>query len=279
MKFPRDNVKGILIAICGTKGLASSKRDGYAVSDRFTKLGFQPYVFIDNRKDGEWIKKSFKNTNPTKSIDVLNDLSLLSKLMNKFKGGTYDIVITVSAHGYSSGGSHFYFNGRSIGRSTMRPWYKGFEKSNCRVLTLLDTCHSENMTGFQKRGITDSRGNSLQQQQDGTFNPITFSGCRINQSLMEDISNEYGYGGGLTSAFLDTIEGKDKFDLVDVGKKCEARVKSLGAHMVFTVAGQASEEEDLVVIEPKRSINKGWLIFTVLVGVYIINVTYFTNSY
>jgi hypothetical protein len=272
MKFPRDNVKGILIAICGTQGLPSSKRDGYALSDCFAKLGFQTYVFIDNRNDGDWIKDRKRDVN------VLSNLSLLPALLNKFKGETYDIVITVSAHGYSRGGSHFLFDGRRISKSVMRPWYKGFEKSKCRVLTLLDTCHSENMTGFPKSGMSDNRGRSLQQQQDGTFNPMTFSGCRINQSLMEDVSNEYGYGGGLTSAFLDIIEGKDEFDLREVGKRCEARVRLLGAHMVFTVAGV---EDDLSpfpqgVLYPFQEVDsfvlfrRGWVLFTIVLSVVVL---------
>lgn len=264
MKFPRDNVKGVLIAICGTRGLASSKRDGYAFSDRFMKLGFKPYVFIDNHKDGEWIKNRLSG-----KVTILNNLALLPRLLGKFKGGTYDIVITVSAHGYSSRGSHFFFNGRRIGRRVMRPWYRGFEKSNCRVLSLIDTCHSQNMTGFQKKGMIDSKGNSLQRQKDGTFNPMTFSGCRINQSLMEDISNEYGYGGGLTSAFLDAIEGEEKFNLEDVGRKCQARVRSLGAHMVFTVAGHSSDK--LIEMDEFRSMKRVAIVGVVaLIGLSVV---------
>jgi hypothetical protein len=152
-----------------------------------------------------------------------------------------DIVISISAHGFNSGkNNYFYFNGSKIDKTVMKGWYRGFKGTKNRVITLIDTCHSENMVGFSKKGLS-------QKQTDGTFKPIVFSGCGLNQSLMEDISDEYGYGGGLTSAFLDATKGMDRFNLDNIAIKCETRVKKLGSHMKFNTASTITSNKSYLL--------------------------------
>jgi hypothetical protein len=226
MSFPRSNTIKTCFIICGTNGLKSAKRDGYALADKFIRLGFNSNVIIDNVADEKWISDKiestdFTTTNGEITFSIYNTLDIISSFLSTLSGveEKHDVIITISAHGYGGKNSNYFsFGGKTINRKIMRSWFKGLEQSQHKIIILIDTCHGQNMVGFEKQGY------------QGNQSEIVISGCSANQSMMEDISSKYGYGGGFICAFLDSIDSKKvNFNVKDTIDSCKARVKMLGA--------------------------------------------------
>ena len=222
MLFPRKDTYRTIFCICSTHNLVSAKRDGYAMAHRFLQLGFTPIIIIDSKSEGQWIDDKFEGR-----VQIVYTLDIISKFTSLLKDEPIpnDVIINISGHGYNSNEHNFFlFNGIRIDRKIMREWYRGLEESNHQIVTFIDTCHSQNMVGFQKKeGIQESQ-------------LIAIAGCSKSESLMENISDEYGYGGGLTCSILDAIKGKKFFDLRKLTNKCKGDLSKLGATIVITSA-------------------------------------------
>ena len=208
--FPRKNSRKLLFAIAATSGLPSSLRDAHAWIDKYTKAEFETYLVIDG--NAEKVTSKVKTT-----VITLDDIPVI---LNKIgKEIPHDIIISISGHGYSPG--YFIFSGRRIDKKTIRKWFRGIENSVHKIFLFIDTCHSANIPGFQS---------------DEIGNVTAVAGCRNSQSLMQDISSDYGYGGGLTSAFMDNVSEDGSFDIVELNKKLCARIIKLGAHVTISSA-------------------------------------------
>ena len=219
--FPRTNSIKTCICIAGTQGLISAKRDAVSIGTVMSRLGFDILVVIDNQRDMLWIKERLPRAKFTSSInDVMTELNQISE-----SSQPNDVFISISAHGYVSGkaNNYFIFNGSKINRQLMRKWYTNLEYDRYKVITLIDTCHSENMVGYQNNYNFEHMSNN-----------IAIAGCSQRQSLMEDISDEFGYGGGLTSAFLDAIGQNQPFDVNLMIKSCSLRISKLGVTTIVT---------------------------------------------
>lgn len=231
MSFPRESTKKIQIVICATQGLASAKRDAYALTTVMQRLGFRTFILIDSNSDIAWLKQKFGKNDKIRYMDSMTQVGQIFNFIKKRKE-PYDIFVSISGHGFlGAGSSYFIFAGQTIDKNVMRPWYVGLENTKHHVFTLIDTCHSGNMVGFQKINPREFRGLGESQ----LWTPMALAGCSATQSLMQDISTEFGYGGGLTSAFLDAI-GEGPFDLNAVASQCCARLLHLGCHSVLSSA-------------------------------------------
>lgn len=230
-QFPRQESERYIFSIGGTSGLGSAKRDVYAYLSRFSKLGFKPYMCIDSDRDAMYVEQML-----SKEQIQVSRVESISKLVEHIhqlakKENPVDICITISAHGYGGkGNNYFHFKGRMVSAPMIREWYRPFETKGTlhRVITLIDTCHSGNMTNFQ-RIVPMVPEVELR-------NPIiTISGCSPYQSLAEDISDEYGYGGGLTCAVMDCLKDvKGSFDLKTLAEYCYGRIIHLRAHVMVS---------------------------------------------
>lgn len=233
------------ISICGTQGLKSTRRDAYAMSISMKRLGFKSLIAIDNFDDIEWLKSRLPEVKTTISLDhVTQTLDLIRK-----SSVPTDVLISISAHGYTSGhqSNYFIFDGRKVDRKIMRPWFEGFDSRLHHIVVIIDTCHSGNMTGFQRHGLCLADGQIA--------SPITLSGCRQTQCLMEDISDEFGYGGGLTAAFVDAIKSGIPFNVGAVADQCKSRIAKLGATIVVTTASTTRLAAEGLEIESLFEIN------------------------
>lgn len=244
--FPCETSKDrIHISICGTQGLKSARRDAYAMSTSMKRLGFKSLIAIDNFDDVEWLKSKLSEAKITTNLDsVTQTLDHIRK-----SRVPTDVLISISAHGYTSGpgSNYFIFDGRRVDRKIMRPWFDGFDSRLHHIIVIIDTCHSGNMIGFQRPGLCLSDGHIA--------SPITLSGCRQSQCLMEDISDEFGYGGGLTAAFVDAIKSGVPFNLSEVADCCKSRIAKLGATTVVTTASTTRLASEGLEIESLLEIN------------------------
>jgi hypothetical protein len=217
--FPRPNTERIVIFIAATQGLISAQRDAVSISTEMSKFKFRSHIIIDNKSQGSNISSKLKGLNVNHTIH--NTLDVIESIIPKNK--RTDVLLTISGHGYSQGkgNNYFIFNGHRINRQIMRQW---FRSSEAKFLVLIDTCHSQNMVGFQIPELVISDSSSL-----------CISGCRQSQSLSEDISEKYGYGGGLVSSFLDSISSADVcFDTKKVAEQCKFRLRHFGVTPTFT---------------------------------------------
>lgn len=213
-------------------GLKSAKRDVYAYASFFSKHGFHPYICIDDPKDLQWVVERLKHEG-IESYSVVDGFASIAHHLHDIAQATHpcDVIMTVSAHGFGGTQTNFFMHhGVRIDGAILRQLYKPFEATNnCihRVVTFIDTCHSGNMTNFQHavpvtEAVSDIKGSI-----------VAIAGCTPTQSLMEDISDQYGYGGGLTAAILDGLKDikGDAFDLNVLAEYVYGRVLKLGAHV------------------------------------------------
>lgn len=261
--FPRPNTHKYIFIIVGSSNLPSGKRDAYAYIVKFSRLGFHPYVCIDSDKEYLWIVKRLIDNGYQIAVNRLNDLDTLQRRLNDVSESknNCDIVITISAHGFSSsarkssGGccNFFNFNNIKVDEKTLRNFYKPFEKNPRKdyILTFIDTCHSGNMVGFNRFvPISDSNeGKEIELKSNSsavgiTSNIISIAGCSQNQSLSQDISQEFGYSGSLTCAIMDMIKD-EPFSVNELASYAYGRIINLGSHVTVNQISLSPSMSDL----------------------------------
>ena len=89
------------------------------------------------------------------------------------------------------------------------------------MLALIDTCHSETMLDLhhiKHPGL------------------VAISACADTQSSMQDISQDFGYGGGLVCAFADYLKDKDSINIKDLYTNVYKRLLNFGQHACLTTS-------------------------------------------
>lgn len=228
MSFPTTHNKYAFL-IAGTHHLQSALRDIQTLITILTKTFDFPlkniFVFSDA---------------PIKlpeDITVYNDLNDIDKLFIKHNLSEgkepADIFLAISAHGYQEYNrdstqvdkldEYFFFNGSKIIDDLMSEKLSKLHYG-VKMLALIDTCHSETMLDLH------------QIKHPGL---ISISACGDTQSSMQDISDDYGYGGGLVCAFADYLkENSSNKEIVikDLYSYVYKRLLNLRQHSFLTMS-------------------------------------------
>ncbi len=124
-----------------------------------------------------------------------------------------DLVITISSHGYASGNNNYIvYNGQKIIDYELNKMIVPNIKDNVNCLVLIDTCQSGSMIKLSYQTL-DLIKHSIQNNNNIIYksNIVSISATLNNQYDMDDISY-FGFGGGLTSAYIDyIIDKKNEF--------------------------------------------------------------------
>lgn len=197
MKFPQRNKLLTIIVALHANG-NSSYRDATNLRRLFNeKWGDNgKQIVITDRQ-------SFENGLYVKNKTEF--LPLLTRVVETHSK-EYDILFTISAHGYSAGEDEYIRVGSDVimDRDIRDAFYDEMDVS-CNSLCLVDTCHSGTMLDLPWQS-TDGhvfRKNEEKDAKNLTQNSYCISACNDNELAGEDISNYGGWGGKLVCLFLD----------------------------------------------------------------------------
>lgn len=182
------NVAILIASVTGSGGASvavSGIRDlrGYVVTCR--RLGVKE-IHIISDGIGNFTWQTFQTV--WDGCFIHDNITVLPILMTAVRGR---VLVTLSGHGYGSQHGHAYtiFNHKPVTSHSLTAAVALLHKS-AACLIICDACHSE----------------SLFNMDDVVHPNITcIAACRDGQSSMQGVSEEFGYGGGLTACILDRL--------------------------------------------------------------------------
>lgn len=231
MSFPSSKNKYAFL-IAGTQNLECSVRDiSSLLAILCGRLGFLPenvYIF----SDGGIPLKLHPHINVERDIHKLDTIfTKMNLAVGSESKEEADIFLAISAHGYQGYNQsstqvdkldeYFFFGGTKIVDDMMSAKLAKLHHK-IKLLALIDTCHSETMLDLhhiKHPGL------------------VSISACGDTQSSMQDISQDFGYGGGLVCAFADYLHEnkiKDSFNIEDLYKSVYKRLLLFRQHSFLT---------------------------------------------
>lgn len=135
---------------------------------------------------------------------------------------TCNKIVSISSHGYISGSTNYItLKGKRYTSHDVTSWFQNNDQG--KTLILVDTCHSGSMIKLSHGEYT---------AQANTAKVCSISACSDNELDMDDISTNFGYGGGLTSAIADLIGETAIADIniSDIYTSCCKRLICLNQH-------------------------------------------------
>lgn len=243
------NSVGCLI-LCNSTNLYSAYCDAVNLYRQFSKLNVPTSNFrigFSVQSDKTKFIKKFPEC-----ISVVFDMSNLTNLGNtirQFCSLSFNcLFLFLSSHGYSgktesktklfkteSDGVNEYIvvNGNAWIDDDIHNCVVNIPLSlNKNVFALIDTCSSGTMLDLPwtfDGKVWKQENNNNSNSKNSMVQAFSISACLDNQSSMDDISS-FGYGGGLTSAFLDWLSTSNvsaNVNVIDLFNQISSRLKLL----------------------------------------------------
>ncbi|CAH6418864.1 Hypothetical protein POVN_LOCUS588 [uncultured virus] len=197
-------------------GLPSAARDVVAYSTLFGRRGFTLYCYLDvTPVEANRIATLLRNFN----VHIETDLILLPQRLAllAYRKVPTDVVVTISSHGYWSGQNYIRFKGKQLPSITFTAWLTPLASNlDVHALVLIDTCHSGMMCNLPLA--------STNQGGEGRLHAI--AACSNVESDRDDLSTEFGFGGGLTSSVADYLgTNTAAFDIKALYTACLTRLR------------------------------------------------------
>lgn len=202
-----DSKERVAYIIASSSGnLPSAARDVTTYYDIFTRMGFSVEMILDvSPKELQTIRTHI-------STDTIHtDLNDFPELISHHDVDT-DVIVTISGHGYDN---YIKFNGISYNNQEISTWIKS---SKAHVFVMIDTCHSGNLCPIPSKNRERIH---------------VLTACSSSEMDNDDISTEFGFGGGLTASFADYISCKNEIDLEQLYEYCRQRLALANQHPVF----------------------------------------------
>jgi hypothetical protein len=196
----QQNNVGIIIA--NTSNLSSSVNDAKNLLSLYlNKLNFSQVHIISDINIQLSENNKFTLTRVTNKIELLTAVDDIIKQLNDT-----NIILTLSSHGYceSTDRNFIYFGGDRIYDSDFNKTINESLKSNTKLLAMIDACQSGTFLNLRYQTTNLLTFSDENPNQDQTKDIVCISACGTYQYDQDDIS-EFGYGGGLTSGFIDYI--------------------------------------------------------------------------
>lgn len=206
MNFPsRNKILGIIVA------LHANGNSSYRDANNLSKL------IVENWKGSKCVIISDKKNVGENYVRNKDDfLEILSNTVKKYSD-SYDILFTISAHGYTYGKDQYIRVGRDIvlDHEIRDAFYMEMENT-CMSFCLIDTCHSGSMLDLPWHsfdGVIFKPSGEIWNRQIEKPSSYCISACNDNEYAGEDISEYGGWGGKLVCAFLDYVNTYKKVDM------------------------------------------------------------------
>jgi hypothetical protein len=234
MEIPRQNSERHAYIIISTDGnLPSAARDAISHGIAWSRRGFKLHYYLDTSAIQQaTIGSKLTEAKITASISAdIKELASELKTHSEAKS-PIDIIVAISSHGYvtnpqSSAKDEFIkFKGRQIVNDTLLGWFTPLKgKAHIRCVVFIDTCHSGTMCNFP-----GTVADNAKLPKDVTV--CSISACSVQQFDMDDISVQFGFGGGLTSALMDALGVKTthSLNIDDIFNAIRTRMKIANIH-------------------------------------------------
>lgn len=194
----RDEIEKVACIVVSTNGnLPSAGRDAVSYGLLLSEKGYSINYYLDvSNKELRMIKHKMGDI-PTYNRR-LKKLPLKIKELSE-KKEEVDLLVTISSHGWRRNGRDYInFRGKIVYDVDIQKWFKPLLKSSVRCLVLADTCHSGTMCEFTPSKLPIPKH----------INVVCISACDDDEYDRDDISDLYGFGGGLTTSFIDFVSLK-----------------------------------------------------------------------
>jgi len=210
------NVAILIAAVTGSGSASvavSGIRDlrGYVITCR--RLGVKE-IHIITDGIGNFIWQSFHPV--WLDCHIHDSISALPLLMAKAKGR---VLVTLSGHGYDHnygrhhGQAYTIFNHVPVSSHSLTAAV-ALLRASASCLIVCDTCHSESL--FNMDDVVHP-------------NMTCIAACRDGQSTLQGVSEEFGYGGGLTVCILDRLCQRQP-DAEDLFRYAHQHLTSIDQH-------------------------------------------------
>ena len=191
----------------------SSYRDSLHVSTQCRLVWPSCKVVCITDKKDLLVQEGTQVEHVTSAKAMLESISRIVRVYST----THDVLFTLSAHGYTRGRQQYLLvRGTCATDSDVGAAIFGGANAACTVLCLLDTCHSGTLIDLEWTS-SDCR-HFLQQSRHTATDAIgvVISACADNEVDQDSFSRKYGWGGGLTSEFVDFLnQATGMIDVID----------------------------------------------------------------
>jgi hypothetical protein len=196
------------------------------------------FVITNNNETTSVIKKKVNdklarivkcNIEYISSNNLIDDLSFAIKSINN------NFILCLSSHGYANGDKNYItWNGIKVTDQQFHDILTNNIHPNLHCLSLIDTCQSGTMLNlnYQTKDLISYKPENLS---NSILNIVCIGAVDDNEYDQDDIS-DFGYGGGLTSSFIDFIHGSTDLKTIKTFfSYYKNRISQLGHHPVLSV--------------------------------------------
>lgn len=193
------------IIVVNSENLYSSICDAVNLIHLFEDMFICNNIFVisNNNLCSTTIKNKVKNLELIDpKIEYMTSQTLLDDLESLIKLLKNNFFLTLSSHGYANQDKNYiYWNGKKITDQNFHDILTNNMNNQLHCLSLIDTCQSGTMLNlnYQTKDTLIYKPENLS---NSDLNIICIGAVDDNEYDQDDISN-FGYGGGLTSAFID----------------------------------------------------------------------------
>lgn len=244
--YPIQNIPHNAIILINSAHLPSSIFDGANLVKLFTQVIPTNSISIltdtldTAKKISERISKILPSSPGNLTYKTCKTASELlntyTQLIKQLKGPN-SLTLCVSSHGHASGSNNYIiFNGQKITDNDLNKAISSEMSQETNCLVIVDACQSGTEINLNYY-TTDLKKYARENPSNSTKSIVSISAVSDNEYVMDDIS-AYGFGGGLTSGFIDYyVEKKYLASNLTIGgfyKYYCTRIKPTGNHSILS---------------------------------------------
>lgn len=223
MDFPREQTKKYAYLVASTAGgLPSALSDAVIHIKIWSRLGFQVTLFLDAKDTAQFRKRCELKVTIESDLATLKDRLQVHATTKE----PTDLVLVFGSHGEvgarqisGTPQQKIVFDEKTYSNFELGSWITPLqENTKVRLLGLIDTCHSGYMLDLSKRGLSLPKGVQV----------CSISACDHLQMDSDDISDDFGFGGGLTTKVADFLHGvTSSFSVQELYDYCRGQLKTV----------------------------------------------------
>lgn len=168
------------------------------------------------------------------NVEYISSSNLIKSLEQTIKSINNNFMLCLSSHGYANGDKN-YINWchTKITDQHFHDVLTNNMKKELYCLSLIDTCKSGTMLNlnYKTKDLIKYEPENLS---DSTLNIVCIGAVDDNEYDQDDLS-DFGYGGGLTSAFIDFMHGNEQKTIKNFFIYYKHRTAPVGVNPVLSV--------------------------------------------
>lgn len=229
------------IIIVNSANLYSSICDAVNLIHIYCEI-FKPvniFVISNNKETTATVEKKVKDKLfglVTSNVKYITSCGLIDDMVQTIKSINNNFILCLSSHGYANGDKNYImWNNHKITDQQFHDILTNNMLKTLHCLSLIDTCQSGTMLNlnYQTKDLVVYKPENLS---DSILNIVCIGAVDDTEYDQDDIS-DFGYGGGLTSSFIDFIHN-DANDIKTIKTffvYYKNRISALNHHPVLSV--------------------------------------------